>query len=155
MPVERAGDGVGRRRQQLAQDQRHELALAGRQRVERRPLQVVGDQVVEPLLVGGRHELLHQRMAVGVLHVLQHLPPQRALADRREPLLQLGEVGVVAEAGEARAVALQVAEGEVVDDADQPVQLQQRVLQRRRREQHLRERRDRLLDREAILLVVL
>ena len=80
--VERAGDGVGRRREQLAQDERHELALAGRQGVERRPLQVVRDQIVEPLLVVGRHELLHERVAVRVLDVLEHLPAERALADR-------------------------------------------------------------------------
>ena len=149
--LQRRRNGIGGRGQQLAQDQRHQLALAGRQRIERRPLQVVGHQVVEPLLLLGGHELLHQGVPIRVLDVLQHLPAQRALAEGREAFLQLGEVGVVAQAREARAIALQVAEGEVVDDADQPVQLQQRVLQWRRGEQHLREWGDGLLDGERDL----
>ena len=74
-------------------------------------------------------------MAVGVLDVLQHLAAERALADGLQPLLQVREIGVVAEPREAGAEALQVAEGEVVDDADQAVEFQQRVLQRRGREQ--------------------
>ena len=44
------GNGIGGRCQQLAQDERHQLALARRQSVERWLLQVLGDQVVEPLL---------------------------------------------------------------------------------------------------------
>ena len=115
-------------------------ALAGRQGVERRLLQVVGNQVVEPLLLGRGHELLHQGVAVRVLDVFQHLLAQGPLADWLEPLLQVVEVVVVAQAREAGAVALQVAEGEVVDDAHQAVEFQQRVLQRRGGQQHLAER---------------
>ena len=99
--------------------------MAGRQGVKRRLLQVFGNQVVEPLFFRRGDEFLHQGMAVGVLDVFQHLLAERALADGPEPLLEVVEVVVVAEPREPGAVGLQVAEGEIVDDADQPVELQQ------------------------------
>ncbi len=152
---ERARDGVGGRGEQLPQDQRHELALAGREGVERRPLQVVRNQIVEPLLRFGWHELLHEGVTVGVLDVLQHLPAQRALAEGLQAFLQLGKIGVVAEARKAGAEALEVAEGKVVDDADQAVEFQKGVLKRRGREQHLGKRSHGLLDGDGDLVGVL
>ncbi len=114
-------------------------------------MEVIRNQVIEPLLFVGRDELLHQRVAIRVLHVLQRLTAQGAFAEGLEALLQLGEVDVVSQAREARSKALEVAERVLVHDADQTVELQQGILERRRREQHLRERRDGLLDREGDL----
>jgi hypothetical protein len=86
--------------------------------------QRIGDQIVQPLLLRRRHELLHESVAVGVLHVLQHLPAQGALTDGLEPLLQFREVGVVAQARKAGPVALEIAERKVIDDADQPIEFE-------------------------------
>jgi hypothetical protein len=148
---QRGRDRVCGRGKQLAEDQRHELALAGRQGVELVSLQVLRDQLVETLLVARRHELLHQGMPVRVLDVLQHLPPQRALTDEREPLLQTRELSVAGEPREPRSEALKVAEGKIVDHTDQPVELQERVLKRRGREQHLRIGHHGVLDRKRDL----
>ena len=63
---ERAGDGEGGRGQQLAQHQRHQGALAGRQGLQVVASQVFGNQVVEPVFAFLRGELLHQRQALGV-----------------------------------------------------------------------------------------
>ena len=63
--------------------------------MERLALQVARNELAEALFVFGRHELLHQRMAVGKLDVLQHLPPRRALAEGLEPLLEFAKIGAV------------------------------------------------------------
>ena len=76
----------------------------------------------------------------------KHLLAEGPLADWLEPFLQVVEVIVVAQPGEAGAVGLQVAEGEIVDDADQAVEFQERVLQRRGGQEHLAERGHALLD---------
>ena len=134
---QRAGDGEGGRGQQLAQHQRHQRALAGGQRLQVVALQVVGDQVVEPVFAFFRRELLHQRQALGVGDVGSDLPAQRAVADGLQPRLQRLEDLLLVQIGELLAEALQVAEGVLVDEADQAEELQQRVLQRRRGEQQL------------------
>lgn len=100
-------------------------------------LQILGYEVVQALLVGKRSELLNERQAVGVLHVLQHLAPQRSLTERLEPLLQLSKVSI-GRSREACAKALDVAEREVIDDADESIQLEQRILKRRRSQQNFR-----------------
>ena len=114
--------------QQLAQDQRHQLTLAGRKGVKRVLLEVFGDEIVEALFVRARHELLHERMAVRVLDVFENLPAKRALTYGREPLLQFCEVFVAGQARVLGAETLDVAECEFVDDADEAVELQQGVL---------------------------
>ena len=63
-------------------------------------------------------------MSVGVLDVFENLPSERALAQRLEPFLQLVEVALVGEAREALLKALLIAEGKVVDDADEAIKLQ-------------------------------
>ncbi len=153
--LERPRDGAAGRRQQLAQDQRDELPLACRQRIEALPLQVGGDEIIEPLLVRIRDELLHQGVAVGVAHVLEDLPAQGALADRRQARLQLRVILAIAQAREAGAEALQAAEDVVVDDADQPVEFEERVLERGGGEQQLGVRSERLLQRQRDLTRVL
>lgn len=90
-------------------------------------------------------------MTVGVLYILQHLSSKRSLAEGCEPLLQLGEVRAVRQAGESFPEAREVTEREIVDDADEAVELEKRVLQGRRREKKLGKRRDRLLDRQGDL----
>src|SRR5262245_48049591 len=90
-------------------------------------------------------------MAVGVLDVCEHLLAERPLAGGRETCPQLVEIGPVRQSHEARLEALDVAESIVIDDADEAVKLEQRILKRRRGKQNLGERGNRLLDRERNL----
>ena len=70
-----------------------------------------------------------------------------------EPLLQFGEIRVAGEPRELRAEALEVAKGEFVDDADEPVKFKKRVLQRRGGEKRLLEGEYGMLDRLADFVV--
>ena len=60
------------------------------------------------------------------------------MADRLEPVFQFIELVVPGQAGILGAEAFGIAERIVVDEADKAVKLHERILQRRRREQHLR-----------------
>ena len=91
-------------------------------------------------------------MPVGVLTYSSTCLRSVRLQIGRSRSLSPSKSAVAREPRELRAEALQVAEGELVDDADQAVELQERVLKRRRREQHLLKGRDGLLDGLAILL---
>ena len=104
------------------------MSLTGGQGIERGLLEILGDQVVEPLLLWCWDKLLNQRMAVGELHVLQHLLTQRAFTEWPEPLLELLEVGIVSETCEPGSEALQVPEGKVVNDAHQAVKFEKGIL---------------------------
>jgi hypothetical protein len=78
------------------------------------------------------------RYALGEAHVLQHLLAQGALADAFEALAQLEVTRrVVPTLQELVAEAGRVAEDALVDDAHQPIELLQRVLQGRGGEQQL------------------
>ena len=72
-----ANDGRG---QELAHDQRHEGALARRERLQIVAAQVLGDEVVEPVFGLVWRELLDERKAPGVRDIRRHLPTQRAMA---------------------------------------------------------------------------
>ena len=63
---------------------------------------------------------------------------QCAFADGGQPFAQCTEGLIAAIGGELGAEAVEVAEDAVVDDADEAIELHQRVLQGRGREQHLR-----------------
>lgn len=91
--------------QEFSEDERHELSLTGGQGIERGLLKIIGDQVVEPLLLWCWDKLLNQRMAVSVFHILQHLPAQRAFTERPKAFLQLCEIDVVTEPCEPGAEA--------------------------------------------------
>lgn len=125
------------------------MALTGRQRVGALPAQVFGDEVVEPLLVLARKELLDQRVAVRVFDVLEDLAPKGAFAEGRETTLELTEVGGVGQARKACAEAREIAEREVIDDAGQAVELEERVLERGRCQEYLREGCDGVLNRQC------
>jgi hypothetical protein len=66
-----------------------------------------------------------------------HLFAQGALAQGRNAAMQVLEGGLVVDAGILAAKAVEVAEHALVDEADQAVELQQRVLQGRGRQQYL------------------
>ena len=68
-------------------------------------------------------------VAVGVRHILQHLPPQRALADGGKPLFEFLKAIFFDKPRVLGLEALEVAEYVVIDDAHQAVKLQQGVLQ--------------------------
>ena len=91
--------------------------------------------MVEAILVAGRRELLHERVPVRVRDVLHDLAAQGALAERGEPFLQCLEDFLVIQMEKLLPKAAEVAEGVFVDEADEAVQFEQRVLERRRREQ--------------------
>ena len=85
-------------------------------------------------------------MSVGERNVFEDLPAQRALADRLQPGLQVGEILRAGEVGELGFEAFQVAERVVVNDADQTEEFQERVLQGCRGEEDFRERGDSVFD---------
>ncbi len=130
-----AGDGKGGRSEELAQHQRHQGTLAGRQCLKIVPLQVFRHQMVEPVFGIFRSELLHQGQALGVGNVGRDLASQRTVADGLEAGFEHLESLLLFQVGELLAEALEVAEGMLVDEAHQAEQLQQGVLQRRRGEQ--------------------
>src|SRR5665213_4255688 len=115
---------MGGRCEKFAQDQRHELALAGGESVKRVSLQVVRYDVIEPLFVCARYEFLHQSVPVRVVDVFEYLLSQRPFADRLEPLLELSEIRVPrpGQSGELGAETLQVAESEFINNAEESVQ---------------------------------
>jgi hypothetical protein len=90
---------------------------------------------------------------VGVLDVFKHLFAQCPLADRLEPLLEFGKICIPGEPGKLRAKTLEVAKGEFVDDADEPVKFKKGVLQRCGREKRFLERENGLFYRLADLVV--
>jgi hypothetical protein len=69
------------------------------------------------------------------------------MAQRREAALQRGEHLLLREVAELLAEALEVAEHLIVDDAHQPEEFEERVLERRDGQQQLRRRRQGLLQR--------
>ena len=84
--VERGSDGLRRRGEQLAQDQRGQMPLPLGKRVAVLALEKGGDRLVESVLVVGRLERPRDRPPLGVADVLRHLVAQRALAEDREAL---------------------------------------------------------------------
>jgi hypothetical protein len=114
--------------QQFAQDQGHELALTGRQRIQSVLLQVVRNKIVQALFIGTRQEFLHEGVAVGVFDVFENLLAQRPFANRQEPLFEFREVRVAREPGKLRTETLEVAKREFVNDTHEPVKLKQGIL---------------------------
>ena len=104
--------------------------MAGGQRLEGLTPKILRDQIVEGNFILAGNELLQQWNTVGVANVLLDLSAQRSLADRLESLFELGEYLLVGEAGILGAKALQVAKGVFIDETDQPIELQERILQR-------------------------
>ncbi len=95
---------------------------------------------VDSRLIGSG--FLNKRVPVRVLDVFEHLATERSLANRRKPGLQLAERVRIVAAHISRTETFGVTEGVIINDADQAVQLHQRVLQRGRREQYFRPRRN-------------
>ncbi len=99
---------------------------------------IPADAIVEPLFLARRREVLRDRDALGVADVLGYLPPQCLLADRSEPPLQLVEVTRIQRPLHVTsAECRQAAEDVLIEEADEAIQFEQRVLKRRRREKHL------------------
>ena len=133
--VERGSDGLRRRRQQLAQDERGQVALALGERVAVFALQEPGHRLVERVLVVARRERPRDRPPLGVADVLGDLVAQRALAEARQALPQIGDAA--AGAGILGSEGVEIPEQVLVDEGREAVQLEQRVLQRRGRQQQL------------------
>ena len=132
-----AGDSEGARRQQLAQHQRDQLALAVGQREQTVALQILGHQIIQARLVRARRELTQQWNAPGVLDVGLDLAAQGAFADRADAVLQLFKAARLAQITELLAKAVEVAEHAIVDEAHQSVEFQECVLQGCGCEEHL------------------
>ena len=111
--------------------------MAGGQRLKVWPLQIFGHHIVERLLFIGWREFLGNRNSVCVADIFEHLPPQRAVADRRQARFKFVEQATAGTAGILCAKAFGVAEGIIVDDADKAIELHERILEGRRRQQHL------------------
>jgi hypothetical protein len=96
----------------------------------RRVLEVFGNQGIQPLFVVVGDELLDQSVAVCVADIRQDLPAESALANRPDALPKRPVVVWRVHPRKLAAKALQVSECEFVDDADETIKLEQRVLQR-------------------------
>ena len=109
MRVERPGDGEGRRRQQLAQHQRHQVRWpkatpAGyRDAGNRRPACRAGLRFL-------RREVLHERQSAGVGDVGRHLAPERAVAEGLAAAPSASSKTLAGSDRELLAEALEVAE---------------------------------------------
>ena len=126
-------DGVRTGGQQLAQDQCREVALLFGQSVGVFLLQKGRDALVQRLLVVGGVERLGERLALGVLDVLQHVTAQCAFGEAGKALTQF--VKARSAVHELLAEGSFVAEQVLVDQGRQAIKLHQRVLQRRGGEQ--------------------
>src|SRR5262245_22546676 len=106
------------------------MPLAPRQRVAVRTLEECRDRFVEGVLVVGRPEGACDRAPLGIADVLGDLVAERALAEWREALAQ----GIEVRTGTyiLRPERIDVAEKAFVNQCRETVQLQQRVLERRR-----------------------
>jgi hypothetical protein len=144
--VEGAGDRVCGRGEQATQYQRHQLPLAGRQGVKRRPLEILGDEIVETLFVVGWLEWLRERDSLGVTDVFQYVPTERALADWFQALLEVIEATAGGELGILSLEAGEVAKGVFVNEANEAVKLHERILERSRGKQKLPKRREHRAD---------
>ena len=111
------------------------MALPLGQGLEVGAAQVIGDEPGKFLLFARRRELLDDGLARCVRHVGLNLFAQGALADGGQPVTQAAE-GLLS-ASELRAEAIKVSEHPVIDEADQPIEFEQRVLQRRRGQERL------------------
>ncbi len=111
--------------------------MAGRQSIEVRPLQVFGDEVVEPLLILRGIKLLGNGYAVRVLDIFEDLSSQRSLADRLEPGLEIIEIVFPGKPGILVLEALKITEGIIINDTHEAKEFEKRVLKRRCGEEHL------------------
>jgi len=92
-------------------------------------LEVFGNQGIQPLFVVVGDELLDQSVAVCVADIRQDLPAESALANRPDALPKRPVVVWRVHPRKLAAKALQITESVFVDDADETVELEQRVLQ--------------------------
>jgi hypothetical protein len=129
--TQRAADGVGGGRQQLPEHEGDQLSLAVGQGLEIGPAKIVCHEGAQLLLVLAGCEFLDDGDALRVGDGVSHLFAQCAFAQGGDAAAKLLEGLLVIDARELTAKAVQVTEDPPVDDADQPVQLQQGVLQRR------------------------
>ena len=111
------------------------MPLTLRERVAVGALQERGHRLVERVLVVGRRERPRDRPPFRIADVLGDLVAQRALAEPRETLPQVHDAA--SGAGVLGSEGVDVAEQVLVDERREAVQLEQRVLQRRRRQQQL------------------
>ena len=118
--------------EQLAQNQPGQMPLLLRQGIRMPALQKGRDPLIECLLRVGWGKALRQGMPLGVAHIFQYIAAQCALDERSEACLERCRIRLL---DKTLAKGLLVAEQVLVQQRGQPVQLHQRILQRRRGEQ--------------------
>jgi len=133
--LEGRGDGPRRRGEQLAKDQGRQVPLAPGQGIALLALEEARDRLVQRLFVIGGVERLGDGMPFGVPDILRDLVSQSALAEAGQPPAQGFETA--RGGGVLGAKGVDVAEEALVDQGREPVELEQRVLQGRRRQQQL------------------
>ncbi len=84
-----------------------------------------------------RREFLDNRKTPGIGHVGGDLAAQRSVTDRLQAFAQYLEHALLRKVGELLPEALQIAERVLVDETHKAEQFEQRVLQRRRRQEQL------------------
>lgn len=94
--LERPGNGVAGRGQELAQHQHHEGTLAGWQSPEFFLLQIRRHALVKVFFFLGEGKILRMGTALGIPHIVCYtLPPQCTLAHRGKSGFQVGKSGIV------------------------------------------------------------
>lgn len=99
--------------------------------------EVLADHVVELLLFGGRREVLGDRHASGVAHVLDDLASERSRANGLDSLSEIGEASRI-QHSVLRAECVETAEEMRIHEGQKAEEFEDRVLKRCRSQQDLR-----------------
>ncbi|OPZ67417.1 MAG: hypothetical protein BWY83_02619 [bacterium ADurb.Bin478] len=121
--------------QQFMQNQRHEVALLFRHRINDLLAEKLGQRIMKGLLLIVGMKRQGHGPPFRVLDIFGDLIAQRPLAEQREPVLQLAVIAL--QPGHLIAKGLQIAEEMLVDQRGQTKEFGQRILQRRGGEQYL------------------
>jgi len=118
----------------LAQDQNEQVATTRGNAIEILALDEPRNVIVERLLLVGRFEGMSQSLAIGVADVFGDIAAQGALAEMAEAMPQVIEIapGTHVLRGKGRPITEDI----FVDEGREPVDFQQRILQRRGREEN-------------------
>ena len=120
--VQRAGNRQGRRGQQFAQDQSHQMPLAGWERIAALALQEPRDGFVQGMFIIRGPERARDGSPLGIADVLGYLVAEGALAEAGQTAAQGKEV--TAGAGVLGAEGIHIAKQVLIDQRRQPIQLQ-------------------------------
>lgn len=126
------------------------MTLLPGQTVDIRLLKIAADLIVQLLFIRVRQESLHDCLSVGELNEVPHVGTQGPFTHCRQAFFQ--RLGIRHPLGVPLLESVQRPEVLLIDHADQPVKLEERILQRGRRQQNFEPLFHRPLDRVGILV---